>query len=142
MSAPAVPSNLYVAVNALSLSEVPFDASAIERNTRFSRPSCGPCIPGDPILDPDSLFVYETGLNPNTMGKIYRPKIAFKEIIVRGLAAGQSAGTFLEILYHNGGWDKEWIPAIAAYSEYAIFGDFIAINYATSGAAINVYPFF
>jgi hypothetical protein len=136
------PTNLRVSSVPFSMEEFSSGMKEIERNTRMSRPAFGPCIAADPFLDPDSKFSYTLGLNPNTMGVAFCPKIPFREIFVRGLAAGQAAGTFLEIYYLNGGWDKQWIPAIDPYGEYPIFGNFIAINFAASGAAINVFPFF
>jgi hypothetical protein len=122
--------------------EPKYGMDAIQRNTMMSRPSFGPAIPADATTDPDAIYSVDNGLNPNTMGVAYRPLIPFREIRIKGGASGQTVGKTLTIMHLNGGISHEVLPAIDPYGEYPIFGNFIAIDYAASGAAVNVHPFF
>jgi len=102
-----------------------------------------PCIAGDSILDPDSIYSNTTGLTMSTAAKDYAPLRLFRGIVVMGGASGQAAGLVINVVYQNGAVFPWTIPAIAAYDSWTppYSGELAGIQ-KTGTTAILIYPFF
>lgn len=101
------------------------------------RPTIGPAIPADPVMDPASKYNASTGLDLSAVN--YAPLRAFREILVPGGTGGQS-GVTIKAQFVNGGY-YTYTVTVAANDFLLIEADFAGI-YSSGTSAVHLVPFF